>query len=417
MGDITDRVMEHGFFGFLYGLRINPLQIWTFLVCLYVTIGAISFHCCPRSSATNYMHIPTVVGRIKNGMQSLADRYRNRYDVPDPDYANITQEMGAPPVPRRITSLLYRLKRRRLPPRDDIGIPLPEHRYAPVRPPRPPRARSSPPGHLQNGRSQPTAPLYPADQLPFPEPPGLEGDLEVHLDIPHQQAFYLPTDRLLQDRTLVVNCLMGAEIVVPISAGKEKIHALVDTGACLSIMPIKVAKKLKEAEHLDRALPMRVSIGGNTYPIYGSLITTITLGDHSVRAPLVIIDGGDYDLIIGTDLQAVFGYIGVDYKAHNVHTPLSGPVPYGRLNSIYATPVRICLEQNEVIPARARTLLQARPETELFPKCDYVFEPQKKGLNKKGVYSGRAIINSGKGGMDESISLQIMHVSEKEVQL
>ncbi len=64
-GDITERVMEHGFFGFLYGLQINPLQIWTFLVCVYVTVGAISFHCCPSSAAKNYLHVPTVAHHIK----------------------------------------------------------------------------------------------------------------------------------------------------------------------------------------------------------------------------------------------------------------------------------------------------------------------------------------------------------------
>ncbi len=106
-GDITERVMEHGFFGFLYGLRINPLQIWTFLVCLYVTIGALSFHCCPRSTAKNYLHVPTVAGRIKNGMQSLAQCYRTRYEPPEPDYANIVHDPSAPHVPRRSTSLLY----------------------------------------------------------------------------------------------------------------------------------------------------------------------------------------------------------------------------------------------------------------------------------------------------------------------
>ncbi len=52
--------MEHGFFGFLYGLRVNPLQIWTFMVCLYVTISAVVYHCCPILPGKNYLHVPTV---------------------------------------------------------------------------------------------------------------------------------------------------------------------------------------------------------------------------------------------------------------------------------------------------------------------------------------------------------------------
>ncbi len=131
----------------------------------------------------------------------------------------------------------------------------------------------------------------------------------------------------------------------------------------------------------------------------------------------MIVGGGDYDLIIGTDLQAIFGYIGVDYVTRTVHTPRSGPVPYGRMNSIYATPVRMGIDKTEIIPARVRMIVQARPETELFPKSDYLFEPQKKGLEQKGIYSGQAIINADKGGAESIVPVQILNTSENPVTL
>ncbi|MCP4599592.1 MAG: hypothetical protein GY847_03470, partial [Proteobacteria bacterium] len=425
--DITERVMEHGFFGFLYGLRINPLQIWTFLVCVYVTIGALSFHCCPTSGAKNYLHVPTVAGHIKKGMQSLAARYRNSPEIPDPDYVNVIPDTGAPITLMRSSSLFRRLRRDRLPIRDDIGPPVPPHRHVPVRPVRPPRSRSSPPSSppppLQQNGNIPSAPqlYYPIHQLPLPdpipEPPQVPREANVGLDSHKLQAHYSPTDRLLTDTTLFVHYQMGAEIVISTIVGQQETKALMDTGACFSLMPHTKAKQLKEAENLSRALPLRVSMGGKTYPIYGSIITTVTIGNHSVRAPIVVVGGGDYDLILGTDLQAIFGYIGVDYVTNTVHTPLSGPVPYGRLNSIYATPVRMGLDKTEAVPARVRTILYARPDTELFPNSEYIFEPQQKGLDKKGIYSGRAIINSDQGGRDSSIPVQIMNASDHVVTL
>ncbi len=267
--DITERVMEHGFFGFLYGLCLNPFQIWTFLVCVYVTIGAISFHCCPTSGAKNYLHVPTVAGHIKRGMQSLARRYRGRSETPDPDYVNVISDSGIPEIPICNTSLINRLARRRLPSRDDIGPPVPEHHYAPVRPIRLPRSRSSPPSSppspLQQNGTIPSAPkiYYPIHQLPLPEPLGFPNSDAVALDLSRQQAYYTPTDRLLQDQTLNIHCQFGAEIVISATVGKEKTKASVDTGACFRLMPHHKAKKYQRSR-TSRPCPAALSFNGGT---------------------------------------------------------------------------------------------------------------------------------------------------------
>ena len=58
-------IINMGYFGFLCGVFPNFLQIWTFLVCFYVSICFLSIHWCPIGILLFAINIPNAITMLK----------------------------------------------------------------------------------------------------------------------------------------------------------------------------------------------------------------------------------------------------------------------------------------------------------------------------------------------------------------
>ncbi len=361
----------------------------------------------------------------------MVEQHRNRMTVPDPDYTEITQDPEAPILPNRTSSLWHRYRRPRVN-RAIIGPPVPSRRWPPPVPDRPPP--NAPDLNLDG--TLPTADGFPgvsphdrflrerhqdhqdriAHHLPIAYPPLPDSSEEgtVILDLHRNEALYMPTDRLLAPRPEVTHYQHGAEVVVPIRAQNVNLLALFDTGACISIMPLRTATRLPGLAYREAALPPTVSTGGTTQTVLGTVQLQIQLGHHRINGPVTIVEDGLYDFIIGTDLQAQLGEIAIDFHTGQLSTNQSGLVPFGRRNSHSIMPIPVKIPHAEIIPARTQVLLFCRVDTiDILPNTDFVFEPTIEPLGNRGLWVGKAVVHP----VNFQVPVQFLNPSTEDIRL